>query len=59
MNQDNQMSVVIKGFNKFNKKTQLSKTGMLEYVRFPILKAKRKTTKVGKSITLEFEEPIL
>jgi len=32
---------------------------MPENVRFPILKAERKTTKVGQSIALELEEHIL
>jgi len=32
---------------------------MRENVRFSILKAKRKTTKVGESIALELEEHIL
>jgi len=32
---------------------------MPENVRFPILKAERKTTKVGESIALELEEHIL
>jgi len=59
MNQDNHMSVVIKEFNKFNKKTVLSMTRMPENVRFPILRAERKTTKVGKSIALELKEHIL
>jgi len=46
MNQENQVNSVIKEFNKFNKKTLLSKTRMHENVRFPILKAEPKTTKV-------------
>jgi len=59
MNQENQMNIVVKEFNKFNKKTLLSKTRMPENVRFPISKAERKTTKVGESIALELEEHIL
>jgi len=59
MNQEYQMNIVVKEFNKFNKKTLLSKTRMPENVRFPILKAERKTTKVGESIALELEEHIL
>jgi len=46
MNRENQMNIVIKEFNKFNKNTLLSKTRMPENVRFPILKAERKATKV-------------
>jgi len=34
--------IVIKEFNKFNKKTLLSKARMPENVRFPILRAERK-----------------
>jgi len=59
MNQENQTNIVVKEFNKFNKKTLLSKTRMTENVRFPILKAELKTTKVGESIALELEEHIL
>jgi len=59
MNQENQMNIIIKEFNKFNKMTLLSKTRMPQNVRFPILKAERKTTKVGESIALELEEHIL
>jgi len=59
MNQENQMNIVVKEFNKFNKKTLLSKTRMPENVRFLILKAEHKTTKVGESIALELEEHIL
>jgi len=59
MNQENQMNIVIKEFNKFNKKALLSKTRMPENVRFPILKAERKTTKVGEFIALVLEEHIL
>jgi len=44
MNQENLMNIVIKEVKKFNKKTLLSKTKMPENVRFPILKAERKTT---------------
>jgi len=55
MDQENQMNIVVKEFNKFNKKTLLSKTRMPENVRFPILKAERKTTKVGESIALELD----
>jgi len=54
MNQEKQMNNVIKEFIKFNKKTR-----MPENVRSPILKAERKTTKVGESIALELEEHIL
>jgi len=56
MNQENQIIIVIKEINKFNKKTLLSKTRMPENVKFPILKAARKTTKVGESNALELEE---
>jgi len=42
MIQENQMNIVIKEFNNFNKKTLLSKTRMSERVRFPILKAELK-----------------
>jgi len=59
MNQENQMNIVIKDLNKFNKKTLQSKTRMAENVRLPILKAERKTTKVEESIALELEEHIL
>jgi len=59
MNQENQMNIVIKDFNKFNKKTLLSKTKMPENVRFLILKVERKTTKVGEFIALELEEHVL
>jgi len=59
MNQENQMNIEIKEFYKFNEKILLSKTRMSENVRFPILKAERKTTKVGESIALELEEHIL
>jgi len=59
MNRENQMNIVVKEFNKFNKKTLLLKTRMPENGRFPILKAERKTTKVGESIALELEEHIL
>jgi len=52
MNQENQMNIVIKELNKFNKKTLQSKTRMAENVRLPILKAERKTTKVEESIAL-------
>jgi len=55
MNQENQMNIEIKEFYKFNEKILLSKTRMSENVRFPILKAERKTTKVGESIALELE----
>jgi len=53
------MSIVIKEFNLFNKKKYLLKTRMHENVRFPILKAERKTTKVGESIALDLEQHIL
>jgi len=59
MNQENQMNIVVKEFNKFNKKTLLSKTRMPENVRFPIIKAERKATKVVESIALELEKHIL
>jgi len=59
MNQENQMNIVIKEFNRFNIKTLLSKTRIPENVIFPILKAERKTTKVGESFALELEEHIL
>jgi len=59
MNQENQMNIVIKEFNKFNKNTLLSKKRMPESVRFPIPKAERKTTMIGESIALELEEHIL
>jgi len=59
MNQENPMNILIKEFNTFNKQTLLSKTRMPENVRFPILKAERKTTKFGESIALELEEHIL
>jgi len=36
MNQENQMNVAVKEFNKFNKKTLLLKTRMPENVRFTI-----------------------
>jgi len=52
------MNIVVKEFNKFNKKTLLSKTRMPGNVRFPILKAERKARKVGESIALELEEHI-
>jgi len=53
------MNTVIKEFIKFNNNTLLSKTSMPENVRFPILKAEHKKTKVGESIALELEEHIL
>jgi len=59
MNQENQMNIVIKEFNKFNKNTLLSKTRMPKNVRFPILKAELKPTKVGESIAIELEDLIL
>jgi len=59
MYQENLMNIVIKEFNRFNKKTLLSNTGMPENVRFPILKAERKTTKVRESVALQLEEHIL
>jgi len=59
MNKENPMNIVIKDFNKVSKKTLLSKTRMPEKVRFTILKADRKTTKVRESISLELEEHIL
>jgi len=59
MNQENQMNIVIKEYNKCNIKTLLSKTRMPENVRFPALKAERKTTKVGESIALELEKHIM
>jgi len=37
MNQENQMNIVIKEFNKFNKETLLSKTRLSENVRFQIV----------------------
>jgi len=33
MNQENQMNIVVKEFNKFNKKTLLLKTRMREHVK--------------------------
>jgi len=58
MNKENPMNIVIKDFNKFSKKTLLSKTRMPENVRFPILKADRKTTKVRESCTCRKGKPI-
>jgi len=50
MNQENQMNIVVKEFNKFNKKTLLSKTRMPENVRFPIIKAIIKNIVVRNSL---------